>query len=45
MFRSFLNWPSSGWNTVQEVLYNYYNITIGGRDLAPPPNDYVLIVV
>jgi hypothetical protein len=30
MFRPFLNWPSSGWNIVQEELYNYYNIIIGG---------------
>jgi hypothetical protein len=36
MFRPFLNWSSSGWNTVQEELYNYYNIIIrgGGRDLV-----------
>jgi hypothetical protein len=32
MFRPFLNWPSSGWNTVQEELYNYYNIIIRAGD-------------
>jgi hypothetical protein len=46
MFRRFLNWPSSGRSTVQEELYNYYNIIIGGtRSRPPPPNDYIKIVV
>jgi hypothetical protein len=31
MFQPFLNWPSSGWSTVQEELYNYYNIIIRGE--------------
>jgi hypothetical protein len=35
------NWPSSGWSTLQEELYNYYNIIIRGETRSrPPPNDY-----
>ena len=41
MFRPFPNWPSSGWNTISEELYTYYNTIIsvseykkGGRDLV-----------
>jgi hypothetical protein len=28
MFRPFPIWPSSGWNTMSEELYTYYNIII-----------------
>ena len=44
MFRPFLNRPSSGWNTMSEELYIYYNTIISVTvTLLTDTNDCIIV--